>query len=454
MSPTTEDDLRGALRVYVADVTARPDLAAVVLRGGARRRAGRRVALAAASVAVVAVVAAAALVAGAGRPAPRPELAPLTATERAVLARPTGGDLAGDPAYLAGVVDAWEGSHRSSQNADRGIFDHPAGDPVVSWAGTTPAGRAAVVVQVFDLRDHENVQLDREGPALLWGFVGPGKDGQPVVVADGYPVPGGPAVEAALVGGNRSVLLVADRGRPAEVSWGLTYTADARAGRSWQPVRFAGGAAAVPVPPRTSPSAIALRVAGGTADIGNTGRDQVGPDGRTIVGPPDNRLPWTPTGTASPVWAVGPDPDAAWGGRQPDEATAEDALDEGLAGRLPATWPDVGSALLSRWFVVGTTPDGSRLVAGERQLNGDPSRAYAVLRATDGGTRAVAVAIDRDAAVPVRLRLPGGQGWIVAAKGTTFAWTEGGGRRSARDAALIPVGATGLRAGGVPVRLS
>jgi hypothetical protein len=456
MSPTLEDDLRSALRACIVDVTARPDLAATVLRGGARRRTGRRVALVSAPVAVVAVVAAVAaavLVTGAGGPAPRPTLAALTATERAVLARPTGGDLAGDPAYRADVVDAWEGSHRSSPNADRGIFDHPAGDPVVSWAGTTPAGRAAVVVQVFDLREHENVQLDRAGPALLWGFVGPGKDGRPVVVADGYPVPGAPSVEAALVGADRTVLLVADRGRPAQVSWGLTYTADAQARRSWQDVRFAGGAAAVPVPPRTSPSAIALRVTGGMAEIANADRDRLGPDGRTILGPPDNRLPWVPAGTASPVWAVGPQPYAAWGGR-PDGGTAEDALNAGLAGRLPETWPDVGWSLLSRWFVVGTTPDGSRVVAGERQLNGDPSRAYAVLRAAGGATRAVAAPIDRTAAVPVRLRLPGGQGWLVAAKGRMFTWTEDGTPRSARNAALVPVGASDLQADGAPIPLS
>ena len=53
----------------------------------------------------------------------------------------------------------------------------------------------------------------------------------------------------------------------------------------------------------------------------------------------------------------------------------------------------------------------------------------------------------RDQAVPIRLELPDGQGWLVAAKGKTFAWTEDGVARTARDAALIPPAAA-VRADG------
>jgi hypothetical protein len=60
----------------------------------------------------------------------------------------------------------------------------------------------------------------------------------------------------------------------------------------------------------------------------------------------------------------------------------------------------------------------------------------------------------RGQAVPIRLPLPDGRGTLVAAKGKTFSWVEGNTGRSAEDAALIPVGATDVRADGQPVPLS
>jgi hypothetical protein len=84
-------------------------------------------------------------------------------------------------------------------------------------------------------------------------------------------------------------------------------------------------------------------------------------------------------------------------------------------------------------------------------LDRDPSRVYAVLRAPGGTERVVAGPTYPDRAVPVDLVLPDRQGRLVAAKGKTFSWTEGGTARSARDAALVPVGAADLRVDGTPV---
>jgi hypothetical protein len=449
MSPTLDEDLRAGLRAYTADVTAAPDLAATVARSAGGRRSGRRIALVAAPVAVVAVVAAAVLVAYASRPAPQPAATSLTAAERALLAGPTRGDLAGNHAYLAAVVAAWERSHRSSQNADRGIFDHLLGRPTVVWAGSTPVGRAAYVVQAADLRNHGNVQLDHEGPAVLWGFVGPDRQGNPTVVSDGYPVPGSPDEDAAFLGADRSVLLVVGRETPVEVSWGATYTADGDADRNWRPVTFTDGVAVLTRPAAVRPQAASLRI-GPDHGVSWPGNPEDPPaDG--VYRQPDNRLQWASADGRRPVFGVGDRPAAAWpGGRLPDAGLAEVGLDGATITRLDDVTSTSGSLGYSLWFAAGRTPDGRRLLAGEISIDDDPARVYAVVGL---GPNAVvsAAPVRTGAAVPVLLSLPDGQGELVAAKGKTFTWTEHGTTRTASNAALVPAGSSDLRADGVPV---
>lgn len=442
MSADLTDDLRDALRSYTAELASPPELTAAVRRGGARRLRRRRVALVAAPVAVLGVVAAAVLIVPRGAA----ERATLDTADQQILDRPTRGDRAGDAAYLAAVTAAWEGSHATSWNADRGIFDHMLGQPRVLWAGTTPAGPAALVGQAADLREHENVQLIREGPALLWGFVGSGRDGRPVVPADAYPVPGSQDVEAAYVDPDRTVVVVAQRGSVGEVSWRTTYTDDGGGSRSWQPVRFSAGVAVLTRPAGAGPTAVRLRIDGDRAEVGNASTPPP-PDGTQRD--PDLRLQWM-VDAVRPVFPVGADPAAAWSdGRLPAEVGAEEALvaatDRTLAPVLKDNWTD-GYSL---WFAAGTTADGRRLVVGERALDGDPSRVYAVLTGP-GPARVVSAAVHADRAVPVVLRLPDGQGWLVAAKGRTFGWTGG----TARDAALLPAAATTVQVDGTPFPLS
>jgi hypothetical protein len=448
MSPALEDDLRAALRAYTAEVDA-PDLTGAVRRGAARRRLHRRLTLVAAPILTVAVVAAAvALVPrltysppdyGAG-------VAGLSAADRDLLTRPTGGDLAGDTAYLAAVEKAWARSHGSSGNADRGIFDHMLGSPHVVWAGPTAAGRAAVVVQLADLRHHDNVQLEKEGPALLWGFAGPGRDGAPKIVADGYPVPGAPDTEAAWIDPGRTVVVALDRGNTAEeVSWGLTFTRDQKVARRWLPVRWDDGAAVLPAPAGTRPEQARLRFRGGDADVGNAS-DNPYPDGSQA----DLRQQWQ-AGDNWGLFPVGTDPAKAWAGTLPDGYGAQHVFEGDLAGWYPTNWPDVQLTGTSLWYAAGTTPDGRRLVAGELMLDTYPPRVYAALRGPGRAVRIVSGPTYQDQAVPIRLELPDGQGRLVAAKGKTFAWTEDGVARTARDAALIPAGVTDATADGTPI---
>jgi hypothetical protein len=450
MSPALEDDLRDALRAYTADVDA-PDLTGAVRRGAARRRRRNRIALVAAPVLTVAVVATAVVTAPRWTYEP-PDFAAATAglpaADRDLLTRPTGGDLAGDTAFVAEAAKAWARSHRSSLNEDRGIFDRLLGSPHVVWAGTTPAGPAAVVAQLSDLRRHDNVQLTREGVAVLWGFVGPGANGEPRVVADGYPVPGAPDLEGAWIDPGRTTVLVIDKGNTGEeVSWGMTFSRTEKVSRRWSPVRWDDGAAVLTAPAGTRPAEARLRFRGGDADVGNISDDPRA-DGLNQV---DLRQQWQlPDDWA--LFPVGGDPARAWKGGLPDGYGAQHAFEGDLTGWYPTNWPDVQQVGNSLWYAAGTTADGSRLIAGELLLDIYPPRVYAALRAP--GTTAVRIVSGptyRDQAVPIRLELPDGQGRLLAAKGKTFGWTEDGVARTARDAALVPAGATAVTADGAPV---
>jgi hypothetical protein len=324
------------------------------------------------------------------------------------------------------------------------------GAPHVVWAGTTAAGRAAVVVQLSDLREHDNVQLTRQGVAVLWGFVGPGRDGGPKVVADGYPVPGGPDLEGAWIDPGRTTVLAFDRGNEGEeVSWGLTFPRTEKVSRRWSPVRWDDGAAVLTAPAGTRPNEARLRFRGGDAEVGNTADDPA-LDSLNYV---DLRQQWqVPDNWA--VFPVGADPARAWDGGLPDGYGAEHVFQADLTGWYPTNWPDVQQTGNSLWYAAGTTADGSRLVAGEVMLDNYPPRIYAALHGPGRSVRIVSGPTYRDQAVPIRLELPDGQGRLVAAKGKTFAWTEGGVGRIARDAALIPAGATNATADGTPIPLS
>lgn len=449
MSPALEDDLRAALLSYTAEVDA-PDLTGAVKRGAARRRRQRRLTLVAAPILTVAVVAAAVAVVPRLTYSPQDlaaATASLPAADRDLLTRPTGGDLAADTAYLDAVEKAWARSHGSSANEDRGIFDHMLGSPHVVWAGTTKAGRAAVVVQLSDLRKHDNVQLTREGVAVLWGFVGPGKNGAPTVVADGYPVPGAPDLEAAWIDAGRTTVLAIDKGNAdEEVSWGLTFTRTEKVGRRWSPVRWDDGAAVLTAPAGTPPAAARLRFRGGDAEVGNASDDPTADN----LNHADLRQQWQVAENFG-LFPVGTDPARSWNGSLPDGYGAEHAFTDDLTGWYPTNWPDVQQIGNSLWYAVGTTADGRRLVAGELMLDNYPSRVYAALRRPGKPPVIVSGPTYRDQAVPIRLELPDRQGRLVAAKGKTFTWTEDGVRHTTTDAALLPAGSTDATADGTPI---
>ncbi|GFJ94759.1 SigE family RNA polymerase sigma factor [Phytohabitans rumicis] len=129
----TDTDIRTVLHRATDDLAAPPTLVDDVRRGG-RRRLVRRRAFLGGGLALAAAASAGGVLRFSGTPGGGLEVAgPLLDT-------PTRGDLAGDAAYLRKVRDAWR-SHLV--DIEVGV----RGEPNILWAGTTPVGPAAYIVQ-------------------------------------------------------------------------------------------------------------------------------------------------------------------------------------------------------------------------------------------------------------------------------------------------------------------
>ncbi len=98
------------------------------------------------------------------------------------------------------------------------------------------------------------------------------------------------------------------------------------------------------------------------------------------------------------------------------------------------------------WKVLGRTKDGELVSAEQAYLAGDPmSTVVLVKRSADAPVGSVEVVYDRvvdaGATLPVRVRLPRGQGWlIVAHAGAALRWRAPGGswQQPRGPAALLP----------------
>jgi hypothetical protein len=447
MSPALEDDLREALRVATAPVTVPPGLADRARLAVRRRHARRsRAALLLAPVAVVVVVAAAVLVLPrvGGGPAPVP-----TADEE-LLNRPTGGDLAGDAAVEATVVEAFlrgvrPPTYRSPDLPTPLAGAGPIGDPHVLWIGTTPGGPAAVVVQR---------ERGPAGSVVAVGFVGPGRTG-PTLAAVGRGAPGYDDLAGAFLGTDRRTVLVVDRGEPLTWSYQHTYRPGGGIVLRDRRVVFTDGVAVLRVPAGVDPGQVAVTRPGapGPDRVVALGNYEY-PAGGGVAA----RLPWA---------ADKQDPDAGLfpvgGGDERWPAAGSDdrygQLLETFRAALEAVPSDrglVGDAGDDLWYAYGSTPDGRRLVATDEAALGDASRAYAVL-VRDGAPPVVVDGgpVTPRSAVPFVVRLPDAQGWLVASRGKALSWRTGTGAWTAagRDAALLPAAATEVRGGSTAVPL-
>ncbi|MEU6073336.1 hypothetical protein [Micromonospora sp. NPDC047074] len=428
-----ESDVRTALRRVTDDLTGPPTLLDDVRRGGRRRLLRRRAVLAAVCAVVVAVPVGGALhLSGDG-----------AAVEVAspLFDGPTRGDLAGDEAYLRRVREAWRQRARQLGGGFRG-------DPHVVWAGDTPAGPAAYVAQ----RTADNAVVSWPDGAREIGkaaFVEPTAAGPRVMTTETLVDTGTDGhSQAALLGPARDVLVVLDAGQPVEFSPTFWYTADGRIERTFQRVEFRDGAAVLPVPAQRDRLTVALA------------RTPVSRANVVHIANAMNILSDGGRGSTSPrqLTHTLPGAEGIWGA---EPAAQVGAIDH-ETGPLAAYFDSVGvhrAGESPQLTVYGATPDGRMLLLKTIQYDDDPARAVALLARGYAPFEAVASGfVDRAAPLPVRLRLPDGQGVLVAAEGATLGYRIGAGRwhDAGRDAALLPAAATEVRvtaAGGAATRV-
>ncbi|MFC0624757.1 hypothetical protein [Kribbella deserti] len=436
----TETELHSRLTASVADVEPPNDLIDRVRAGGSKRLRRQRIS-AVATVAVAVLAIGGVLTAGVGLERFDSQ-ADAAANARTTIAtddpyayflnKPTKGDLANDAKYLDEVLRAWHKSHGRSANKDRGIFDHLKGEAHVVWAGNTPAGRAAMVIQRAELRHHDNIQLSREGLFTLAGFVGMGADGKATVVDDAYPAPGVGAPPMAFVVGSgrggvdQKALVVLDTGTPkVGVSMQREYPATGGSTRTYQSVTFQGGAAVVPL----APGATALSIRVSRLPANEAGRIAV------AAGPAGN-----PASVEQRLWVDAAD-EHGWPAA-PGLTEFTQAEREAFAAAVQkASDPATFVSAFSMWHAYATTPNGDRVVVGEFALDGDPTRVFAHITSPGGRSKVVGAGIPwRNDPLPVRVQLPEGQGWLVAGRGAELSFQHKDGTWSSpmTNALLVP----------------
>lgn len=429
----TDTELKHRLTAAVDHIDAAPDLIHRVRQGGTSRLRRRRfVSLGAAALSL-------AVLGGAGIVGPdlldrsdqiQPAKSVATDPYGFLLKGSTRGDLAKDSAYLRQVVEIWNKSHPTSGNADRGIFDDLRGQAKVAWAGKTPGGKAAIVVQQAYLHPHDNIQLDGEGIQTLVGYVAENAAGKQTLIADSYPAPGS-GLDIAFVTGGRTKALVVMDPTGGDFGWSpeRTYTAGGST-RKYEPLKFKDGISVVGLPAQVKLDG--LRVSALPATTPQARGFAIRDNRPPLTAIPDNRLWKEP----EPVYATWPMTDGA-------DNLAKTASDDFQQALDSVGDPHVDGTAMSLWFGYGVTANGSQLLLGEQALDDDPTHIYAVLRSPGGKQTVVQGGVpDAKAPLPVSIKLPDGQGWAVARMKAELSYRYGDGAWSAprKNTVLVPTG--------------
>jgi hypothetical protein len=438
---TTE--LSAHLRDATDGLTTRPGFADAVLRGGRRRRARRRLTVAA-SVLAVAAVAATATVVTQREDDPAP-------VADARLTMPTKGDLAGDQAFLDEARRAWEEGLPSAPEARYRYYDDLRGEPHVYWAGNTPAGRAAIVLQPVYV--HPNSQVIERGLRTAEGLVAvdPG-DGRFKLVTTRMigvdAVPG--QADYYRFGKDDRTVLVVDRGRPLHYDLSPVYLEDTGEIRyEWQRAEPDNGVAFLTIPLRG-------RQVAAMVYEGNDPPERLPVARMPVVPVPasawlNQRLPDPTYRVRSDILDWGP---VMWRVGEPLEMSATEV--NALWGYNPF-YP--ASQVTSLWTIAARLSDGRVVILKETQNDVAPPRLIAEVVANADTLDTVRVdggQVDKDAVLPVRFRVPDGGGWIVADKGKELSYRtspDAPWQKAGRDAALLPANATEVLVGEHFVRL-
>ena len=419
---TTDTDIRAALAEAAGGLSAAPDLLDRVRAGGHRRVVRRRTFLAAGAATVAAGSAASVLLAGDREP-DTPDVA------SRFLDHPTRGDLRDDKAFRAEIREVW----------NRHVAGIPGlrGEPHVIWAGATvPGSRAAAVAQRVRQRVVSSVGQIAYG---VMGFLEQTPRGLEAISLEEMTTRADNA-PAALLGSQRTVLLVLDDGRRLEYSPDRDYDARGRVRRTFQPLRFrSDGAEIAVVEPQTDGIGIALRAG------------RAGEDGRRFVS------------LANFSGLIE--------GRRGRASARPLQIDRMLPGGS-LDWPDAWHLATHEGY---GDPYGYDYPVGDvrcriRGVAGGVRFAVETVTLDDMRTRLFVMAerpeprflgfVDLTARLPVRVRLPGGRGVVVAAERAALRYRAGGGPwlPVRGDTALLPDAATevevtppGGRSGVVPL---
>jgi hypothetical protein len=438
------DVLGRAMREATAELGPPPDFTSRVVRRGRRRQVRRRASLVA-GLAVLAVLA--------GMPAvggwPGSTGNDVSADPR--LAEPTRGDLAGDRQFMNTVVRAWRAGMPVSPNDSRGLFNDLRGQAHVYWAGTTPAGRAAVVLQQAYLHSHGNLSPeDANQMQTLVGLVAVDpKDGGLKLVTDQYRADGEPAPGYFQFGPGDRTILVVDRGRPLYFSPAPVNRSDGRVVRDWAQMSIVDGVAMTELPEGTAPADARVLVRDRRPAPDDKSRD-----GLLYLEPASQYLDFADKLRRGETFSLGSSLEERrlqW--RQP-----EGPVLVGQSPQMPPGWSAAFNQALEEygmldlgvdaqawglWNVLAGLPDGRTAIVSELMQGQHPSRLYAVLLDRAGEVQAVQAGdvVDTKAVLPVAMRMPDGQGWVVAAYGSHLRyrtanggqWVDGG-----DNAALLP----------------
>ncbi|GAA4021898.1 hypothetical protein GCM10022247_52650 [Allokutzneria multivorans] len=439
---TTESEaLAQVLRSAVSDVDTPAGFAEAALRKGKRRKQRMRASMVGAALAVTAMLGG--LLSGV--PSWRADSDRLTPASDVRLSTPTTGDLAGDAEFLANARATWErelAAHVEvgASLARAGCWD-AVGQPHVSWANSSSAGPVALVMQALRAKGSCDSPLPPGGLVVVGLFGTDIADGKQHLM--GLDAGGG----GVFLIGPDTVVVALQESQARFFSRRAEYAADGTASREWTPFIFQDGVAVAAVAePDSSRGSAAVFVKHKPVDPGAAvpPQDRVRPvetDAvRARVTGPGNGLPlpglqWTTLKghLSGPLLSL-----------TERRQRFTDALDHfRLTDPAFRGWYTSDRAGVNQpggWDITAQLPDGRTVIVSEH-VAGHENESYAALFRGDRAERVVrGPKIDRAAALPVVVRLPDAQGWVVAQQGAALRWRSAGGAWNLvpGDAALLP----------------
>jgi hypothetical protein len=424
MTSGLHEALREAMDAATRTVEPSSTLTAEVVRGGRRRRRRRRAGM----TALVVVVVAAGLAAPSLLQSPVPDrhVDPATAPGDDPQAAPKGplyhwptrGNMVGNVALRAQALREW--AHPTGRDsASFGPIQNPIGSPRFLWLGQTTAGPAAVLAQDYGAPDGGGAPMGVWGSR--WGVMVADAKGLLRMAGESDGLDDDPDVISFVVNPVDPQLVVIPARPDATVRYATRHRmgANGKVLRTLVTLPLSGGVGLAAIPAKQPmDTLVEVRVAGRTVARGPV---QWAPDAMYRSDP---RKGWLPI--CSPCSPGGKTP-KSW--RGPDRLPADDWS----AVWLKRHGAQGEYAVPGDWALRGWTPDGEAVIGFSLQLHGDAMSTVIAVRRSPKVQPADADivydrVVDEKSPLPVRARLPRGQGWLVVANlGAEVQWKAPGG---------------------------